>query len=61
VYAILALGYTLISSVLRIINFTHAGLQIADCSYVLEAGRLAIAGPAAELMTDQRVRRACRG
>ncbi len=36
-------------------------LQIADRAYVLEAGRLTIAGPAAELLTDARVRRAYLG
>ena len=36
-------------------------LQIADRAYVLEAGRLTIAGPAAELLTDERVRRAYLG
>jgi branched-chain amino acid transport system ATP-binding protein len=36
-------------------------LQIADRAYVLEAGRLTIAGPAAQLLTDERVRRAYLG
>ena len=36
-------------------------LQIADRAYVLEAGRLTIAGPASELLTDERVRRAYLG
>jgi branched-chain amino acid transport system ATP-binding protein len=36
-------------------------LQIADRAYVLEAGRLTISGPAAELLTDERVRRAYLG
>jgi branched-chain amino acid transport system ATP-binding protein len=36
-------------------------LQIADRAYVLEAGRLTIAGPAGELLTDDRVRRAYLG
>jgi branched-chain amino acid transport system ATP-binding protein len=36
-------------------------LQIADRAYVLEAGRLTISGPAAELLTDERVRKAYLG
>jgi len=36
-------------------------LQIADRAYVLEAGRLTIAGRAADLATDERVRRAYLG
>jgi branched-chain amino acid transport system ATP-binding protein len=36
-------------------------LQIADRAYVLEAGRLTIAGPAADLLTDERVRKAYLG
>jgi branched-chain amino acid transport system ATP-binding protein len=39
----------------------HAALQIADRGYVLEAGRLAMSGPAASLLTDDRVRRAYLG
>jgi branched-chain amino acid transport system ATP-binding protein len=36
-------------------------LQIADRAYVLEAGRLTIAGPAAALLSDERVQRAYLG
>jgi branched-chain amino acid transport system ATP-binding protein len=36
-------------------------LQIADRAYVLDAGRLTISGPAAELLTDERVRKAYLG
>jgi len=36
-------------------------LAVADRAYVLEAGRLTISGPAAELLTDERVRRAYLG
>jgi branched-chain amino acid transport system ATP-binding protein len=36
-------------------------LQIADRAYVLEAGRLTISGPANDLLTDERVRRAYLG
>jgi branched-chain amino acid transport system ATP-binding protein len=36
-------------------------LQIADRAYVLEAGRLTISGPASELLTDERVKRAYLG
>jgi branched-chain amino acid transport system ATP-binding protein len=36
-------------------------LQQADRGYVLEAGRVTISGPAAKLLTDERVRRAYLG
>jgi branched-chain amino acid transport system ATP-binding protein len=36
-------------------------LQIADRAYVLEAGRLTISGPAAALLSDERVQRAYLG
>jgi branched-chain amino acid transport system ATP-binding protein len=36
-------------------------LEIADRAYVLEAGRLTISGPAAALLTDERVQRAYLG
>jgi len=36
-------------------------LQIADRAYVLEAGRLTISGPASQLLTDERVKRAYLG
>jgi branched-chain amino acid transport system ATP-binding protein len=36
-------------------------LQLADRAYVLVAGRLTISGPAAELLTDERVRKAYLG
>ena len=36
-------------------------LQIADRAYVLDAGRLTISGPAADLLTDERVRKAYLG
>jgi branched-chain amino acid transport system ATP-binding protein len=36
-------------------------LQIADRAYVLEAGRLTISGPASELLTDERVKKAYLG
>ncbi|HXJ84124.1 MAG TPA: ABC transporter ATP-binding protein [Candidatus Methylomirabilis sp.] len=36
-------------------------LQVADRAYVLEAGRLTLNGPAADLLTDERVKRAYLG
>jgi branched-chain amino acid transport system ATP-binding protein len=36
-------------------------LQQADRGYVLEAGQMTLAGPAAELMADERVRQAYLG
>ena len=48
-------------SVLLVEQNASLALQIADRAYVLEAGRLTIAGPAAELLTDERVRRAYLG
>jgi branched-chain amino acid transport system ATP-binding protein len=48
-------------TVLLVEQNASLALQIADRAYVLEAGRLTIAGPAAELLTDERVRRAYLG
>jgi branched-chain amino acid transport system ATP-binding protein len=36
-------------------------LEHADRGYVLEAGRMTLAGPAAELIADERVRQAYLG
>ena len=48
-------------TILLVEQNAHAALQIADRGYVLEAGRLALSGPAASLLTDDRVRRAYLG
>jgi len=48
-------------TVLLVEQNASLALSIADRAYVLEAGRLTIAGPAAELLTDERVRRAYLG
>ena len=48
-------------TILLVEQNAHAALQIADRGYVLEAGRLAMSGPAASLLTDERVRRAYLG
>ena len=39
----------------------YAALAIADRAYVMETGRIAMAGPAADLMADDRVREAYLG
>jgi branched-chain amino acid transport system ATP-binding protein len=48
-------------TILLVEQNAHLALQIADRAYVLEAGRLTIAGPSAELLNDERVRRAYLG
>jgi branched-chain amino acid transport system ATP-binding protein len=48
-------------TILLVEQNARLALQIADRAYVLEAGRLTIAGPSAELLTDERVRRAYLG
>jgi branched-chain amino acid transport system ATP-binding protein len=48
-------------TVLLVEQNASLALQIADRGYVLEAGRLSISGPAAQLLTDERVRRAYLG
>jgi len=40
---------------------TNLALELADHAYVLEAGRTVLAGPAAEIKTDEHVRRAYLG
>ena len=48
-------------SILLVEQNAALALDLADHAYVLEAGRLTITGPAAELLTDERVRRAYLG
>jgi branched-chain amino acid transport system ATP-binding protein len=71
----LGLAPLIVRSIFEIIRDLHAAgvtillveqnarlaLQSADRAYVLEAGRLTIAGPSAELLSDERVRRAYLG
>ena len=39
----------------------YAALRIADRGYVMETGRITMAGPAAELIADERIRAAYLG
>ncbi len=48
-------------TILLVEQNANLALQIADRAYVLEAGRLTISGPAVELLTDARVRKAYLG
>ena len=48
-------------TILLVEQNANLALQIADRAYVLEAGRLTISGPAAALLSDERVQRAYLG
>src|SRR5215468_2110860 len=48
-------------TVLLVEQNANLALSIADRAYVLEAGRLTLTGPAAELLNDERVKRAYLG
>ena len=48
-------------TVLLVEQNARAALKIAHRGYVLETGRVVLAGPAAELLADPRVRRAYLG
>lgn len=48
-------------TVLLVEQNAHAALAIADRAYVLETGRIAACGTAAEIRVDQRVREAYLG
>ena len=48
-------------TILLVEQNAYAALQIADRGYVMEAGRIAMAGPAAELIADERIRAAYLG
>ena len=48
-------------TVLLVEQNAYAALQIADRGYVMETGRIAMAGPAAELIADERIRAAYLG
>jgi branched-chain amino acid transport system ATP-binding protein len=48
-------------TILLVEQNAHLALQTADRGYVLEAGRITIEGPAAELLADERVRMAYLG
>ena len=48
-------------TILLVEQNAYAALQIADRGYVMEIGRIAMAGPAAELIADERIRTAYLG
>ena len=48
-------------TILLVEQNAYAALQIADRGYVMETGRIAMAGPAAELIADERIRAAYLG
>ena len=48
-------------TILLVEQNAYAALQIADRGYVMETGRIAMAGPAAELIADERIRTAYLG
>jgi branched-chain amino acid transport system ATP-binding protein len=48
-------------TVLLVEQNAYAALQIADRGYVMETGRITMAGPAAELTADERIRAAYLG
>jgi branched-chain amino acid transport system ATP-binding protein len=48
-------------TVLLVEQNAYAALQIADRGYVMETGRIIMAGPAAELIADERIRAAYLG
>ena len=48
-------------TVLLIEQNAYAALQIADRAYLMEAGRITMTGPAAELIADERIRAAYLG
>jgi branched-chain amino acid transport system ATP-binding protein len=48
-------------TILLVEQNAHLALQNADRGYVLEAGRITIAGPTGELLSDARVRKAYQG
>jgi branched-chain amino acid transport system ATP-binding protein len=48
-------------TVLLVEQNAYAALQIADRGYVMETGRITMAGPAAELIADERIRAAYLG
>jgi branched-chain amino acid transport system ATP-binding protein len=49
------------TTVLLVEQNARAALEIADRAYVLEAGRVALAGPARALLADEQVQRAYLG
>jgi branched-chain amino acid transport system ATP-binding protein len=48
-------------TVLLVEQNAYAALRIADRGYVMETGRITMAGPAAELIADERIRAAYLG
>ena len=48
-------------TILLVEQNAYAALQIADRGYVMETGRIIMAGPAVELIADERIRAAYLG
>ena len=61
IYALVALGYTLVYGILELINFAHGdvfmALEVANRGYVLETGFVVLEGSAADLKTNEQVRK----
>ena len=60
-YALIAIGYTMVYGVLRIEQNANAALRIADYGYVLETGVIALTGTGEGLLTNESVREAYLG
>ena len=60
-YALIAIGYTMVYGVLLIEQNANAALRIADYGYVLETGVIALTGTGEELLTNESVREAYLG
>ena len=60
-YALIAIGYTMVYGVLLIEQNANAALHIADYGYVLETGVIALTGTGEELLTNESVREAYLG
>ena len=60
-YALIAIGYTMVYGVLPIEQNANAALRIADYGYVLETGVIALTGTGEELLTNESVREAYLG
>ena len=60
-YALIAIGYTMVYGVLLIEQNANAALHIADYGYVLETGVIALTGTSEELLINESVREAYLG
>ena len=60
-YALIAIGYTMVYGVLFIEQNAKAALRIADYGYVLETSVIALTGTGEELLTNESVREAYLG